>query len=785
MTPDAFVQLVRQSIGPVNDGQASCLSNSLDAPAFIVAGPGSGKTRVLVQRALRHVFVDRLLPEQIVITTFTKKAAKEIRSRLIDWGEALLEAVRTSAKKSNDAELLGFLETVDINRFVTGTLDSLCEDALEITRTPAEPRYTLLDPFVARTTLSRRGKLSEARSNCDELDKFLGGFTFDGKPTTTTAGAVQALKPIADRVIHDRLDEAVFDDDKDIGRHAALAVIREYDAHLEETAQLDFPRLERTVLERIRENRDIGALNDARAVLVDEYQDTNLLQEQIYFGLVKRNNAAFTVVGDDDQSLYRFRGATIELFRDFASRAGEALDCGQISPIYLKENYRSSKAIVDFFNDFIANDPDFNPAARVEPLKPVITASGDVPHFPILGIFRDSPEETAAAVADFLEAVFEGSGAIIGDTGLTLRANADGGDYGDAVLLAKSVREFGPAWGGNPPKPKLPYLLRQELNGRSVPVFNPRGRPAHDVSAVRTLLGLILECLDPYGLVQEELSIRYQAKQLFSEWRSAAQRLLDMNPIAEDGKHLSERVSEMQDLANSQTDGPRDVPILDFVYAFSPYFEEFSDDPEHQVYFEGVSRAAAQLVSFSGYSGAILRDDPHNQRSIQSAMRDFLAPLADGDIDIDEEIFSDVPRNCLNMMTIHQAKGLEFPLVLLDVSSEFSRNNHNQRFKRFPEKPSATVEMEEAFAPYTPIGSLRQERSPLQRTFEDIIREYYVAFSRPESVLVLVGNAKSLATKTTIKHIGQFWRADSSWAWTDGYPKRKPPTLADTPFERI
>ena len=487
MSPDEFLELVTAELGKSNPEQADCLKSGIDIPTFIVAGPGSGKTRVLVQRALRHVCVDQILPEHVVITTFTKKAAKEIRSRLIEWGEKIIRATRIMAEKSADTDMLFFLKSVDLNRFVTGTLDSLCEEALEISRTPAEPRYMLLDPFSARTLLSRRGKLSDTRGACSDLDVFLGRFGFNGKQPRTNADAVTILKPIADRVIHDRVDATVFDDKSDAGRHAALQVIKRYDEHLEQTAQLDFPRLERVVLQRLMAGRDVGSMSSAKAILVDEYQDTNLLQEQIYFELVRRNSAAFTVVGDDDQSLYRFRGATIELFRDFSQRAQTTLCCEMISPVYLKRNYRSTESIVGFFNTFIKNDPDFSPDARVQPLKPEITATRKRDNFPILGIFRENPENCAKAVADFLEDVFSNGGAKISDTGLILRGNPQGGTYGDAVLLSKSVRELGSAAPGNNPKPKFPYFLRQRLTERGVQVFNPRGRSAHDVKDVRTL----------------------------------------------------------------------------------------------------------------------------------------------------------------------------------------------------------------------------------------------------------------------------------------------------------
>lgn len=788
MSPEAFVSLLTKVIGAPNPEQAECLTRGTETPTFIVAGPGSGKTRVLVQRALRHTLVDKILPEQVVITTFTKKAAKEIRSRLVEWGEPSLSLARAEAKAANKYAFVDYLDRVDVNRFVTGTLDSLCEDALEVSRTPSEPRYTLLDEFAARTQLSRKGKLYETRQTKPALDAFLSGFTLDGTPPGSTGDAARDLKFIADRLIHDLIDEAVFTDTTDVGRHAALEVVAAYARFMTETAQLDFARLERTIRDRIRDGRDVGPLTQARAVLVDEYQDTNLLQEQIYFELVRRQKAAFTVVGDDDQSLYRFRGATIELFRDFAARAQNALGCDTIFPIYLHRNYRSTSNVVDFFNNFITNDPDFSPSARVQPLKPAIVAASGLEPFPILGIFREDLNDLANAVANFLGDVFINGGRAIPDTNLILRATPDGGDFGDAVMLSKSVNEFGRGMFGQPPKPKFPHYLRTALEARQYRVFNPRGRPLREVVAMEYLLGLVLETIDPSSASAPEGSIapvtllRQDVRRVFREWRDAARTLIAQNPPALDKKKLTERLAEMRTLATPGAIGPRDWPLLDAIYAYVPYLRVLSDDPEHQAYMEAVSRAAAQMVSFSGYRGLILRHPDHNRRSIEGALRDMLAPLAEGEIDIDEEIFADAPRNCFSMMTIHQAKGLEFPLVLVDVSSECKVDHPKQRFKRFPCMPSGTTAIEDAFADFTEIGALRKRRTAMQRSFEDIIREYYVAYSRPQSVLVIVGNSKVLRTKTKIKHVGHFWRSDSTWPWVLGYPAKQPPALARHPF---
>src|SRR5262249_37348151 len=105
--------------------QEACIHHSPNVPLQIVAGPGSGKTTVLVLRALRLVLVDGLLPEQVLLTTFTTKAADEIRTRLIEWGQRLIEHLR----RNGPAEVQHHLSQIDVNRFMTGTLDGISEDA--------------------------------------------------------------------------------------------------------------------------------------------------------------------------------------------------------------------------------------------------------------------------------------------------------------------------------------------------------------------------------------------------------------------------------------------------------------------------------------------------------------------------------------------------------------------------------------------------------------------------------------------------------------------------------
>jgi DNA helicase-2/ATP-dependent DNA helicase PcrA len=760
-------------------------------PLQIVAGPGSGKTTVLVLRAIRFVVVDGLLPEQVLLTTFTEKAADEIRTRLIEWGLNVVEFLR----QHGSAPLQAHLAHVDVNRFITGTLDSVCEEALRSLRAATDPAPSLLEGFAADALLLRRGLGPNVYVNGalnTDVGNYLARFTSDGKPPANAAELIRLARPLFDRFSHDELDMAAF-------RALAPAQPREllarsyelYRQHLVSTNRLDFALLEKLFHERLAAGRLSRFTDSLRAILVDEYQDTNLLQERIYFELCRRSGASLSVVGDDDQSLYRFRGATVELFRDFAARLAANVPGPSASRLDLVANYRSSPEIVSFFNTFIQNDPDFAPA-RVQPPKPLIQAQIATANVPVLGLFRPDAASLASDLATFLTDVFRGPGrpvpGVAPGTRELIRADPRGGDFGDAVLLAHTVNEFTTPFMGQPPRPRLPHLLRKELENRDVRVFNPRGQALRDIPDVQQLLGAMLECLDPGGARQNAMPLRADASNHLDTFRAAYRQFASTHPLPDRPHSLLDFVAAWGRRHNqSRGAWPSEWPVLELCFKLLIWFPRLRDDPEGQVHLEAVARAISQSGTFSAYRALVLHGQgAHDARSVEGAIRDIFAPLAEGHVDVDEEVMPHVPRERFAFMTIHQAKGLEFPLVIVDVSSDFSRNHPRQRFRRFPEEPSNVAEMEDDLANACPIGPLRQKRSGIQRTFEDLIRLYYVAYSRPQSVLLLVGLDKCLQYRTSIPHVATFWRRDQSWAWAGPYKGTRPPTMANNrPLELI
>ena len=790
MTIGDFIELVVGVLGEPrrpNHEQSECLATDPKVPLLIAAGPGTGKTTVLVLRALRHVLVDQVPPQRIMITTFTRKAAKEIRSRLIEWGTPLIEHLLSGTANALEPSFEEFLRDVDINRFVTGTLDSLCEEALSDARQPGERPPTVIETFAANQLLSRRGKIfEEARTAGQPFKEYLGLYTNTDDAPQTLGDMTRVVRNLVDRFVQDEVDLAEYAaaPSRQTARNAIIEIYKRYTAYLADTNQLDFATLERAFLDRLVTGQIPELIQGLDVLLVDEYQDTNPLQEHIYFELAKLTGASLTVVGDDDQSLYRFRGATIELFRDFIKRTPAVVGKPAATLRYLTENYRSTPEIVTFFNSFIRNDDDFK-LARIEPPKPSTSPSNRSNGIPVLGMFRPSSDVLATDLADFLHLVFRRGGRP-GDGHLPepLRCAAEGGDLGDAVLIAHTVSEFRRDYMGHKGKPRFPWLLRQELQGLGIECFNPRGRALKDIREVKQMLGLVLECLDPssshenQGRVVAGTPVTNSARDVFRDWRNEARELL-----AAKGQPLQKVVTRWSKFTQYGHGADTEWPVLDVLYSLMPWIEGFQDDPECQVYLEAITRCAAQAATFSGYRALILKDEPHRTRSVKAIVLDVLAPIADDLVEVDEDIMPSIPRDRLNIMTIHQAKGLEFPLVIVDISSDFERNHPKQRFRRFPENPSSVTLLEDDLSAVTPVGPLRTRRSAIQRSFEDLIRLYYVAYSRPQSVLMLVGRNKCLRYDTTIRNVATFWRRDGIWTWRRASGGGRPPSLADNiPF---
>src|SRR6202011_98605 len=183
----------------------------------------------------------------------------------------------------------------------------ICEEVLTIDRDPADPAPVLVESFVGNALLIQQGLFPAGAYNNQQLDQYLSRFNFDDAAPANFGETAQLCRQTIDRLAFDEVNLQSYRNagDHAAARQAVLAAATTYQTTMRQTNQMDFAMLEQVFLERLLNHRLDRFTTGVQAVLIDEYQDTNPLQETIYFELIRQTNASLTVVGDDDQSLYR------------------------------------------------------------------------------------------------------------------------------------------------------------------------------------------------------------------------------------------------------------------------------------------------------------------------------------------------------------------------------------------------------------------------------------------------------------------------------------------------
>jgi DNA helicase-2/ATP-dependent DNA helicase PcrA len=761
---DTVIRILERNIS-VNDNEAqnNAIRAPLNQPLFLVAGPGSGKTTVLALRVLKLIYVDDVDPSSIIATTFTKKAASELRSRILGWGDQLRQSFLSNSSYSH---LRNQITRVDFNQIVTGTLDSISEEILSEYRAPATPPPIVIEDFVENAIMLKEGLFEHGLHRDQDLFDYTAQFNGSRQ---NIGDVCDILLQIKDRVFQDRINiEDYRRECAHPGASVACNAINNYLSALRERFLYDFSLLENEFLNRLEQGQLDIFLENIKYLLVDEYQDTNLLQEQIYFNIatrIMRNGGSITIVGDDDQSLYRFRGATVDLFYNFETRIRDQIQI-EIDPIFLIKNYRSTDNIVDFCNSFISLDDPYQNSRITD--KPPIEPSriDEYTNFPILGIFRDDVDTLARDLSNYIQQIVRGDGVRIADVQgnqFLIRTNERGGPSDLAVLTFSPKETLGE-------RVRLPALLRSELQRLDPPlnVFNPRGKNFENVREVSILCGLVLECIDPDSTIQDSITkLPRNVRSKYDEWRMIARDFVASNPLYPDfvSKRLDDFVTAWQHRRADDGDWPSEVPLMGLIYKLITWIPEMQNDVEGLVYLEGIVRTIGQTAFFSTYKGNILNDKRWREASIREALWSIFMPLAGGSIDVNEKLLETLPQDRINIMSIHQSKGLEFPLVIVDVGSDFKTKHPSQAKHRFPRIPNNTCLLEDELRPYSPLNV--PDTPALDRSFDDLIRLYFEAYSRARDVLIVVGLTSA---RWHIPNIATGWDRSETQVWGAGLP---------------
>ncbi|MGE0880856.1 MAG: DNA helicase PcrA [Acidimicrobiia bacterium] len=541
-----------------------------NGPLLIIAGAGSGKTRVLTHR-IGHLIAEGVSPFNILAITFTNKAAEEMRHRV--------------------GELVGPVA----DKMWLSTFHSACVRILrrDGARLGYPSSFTIYDQ-------------SDAQRLTSYVIRDLG---LDPKrfATRTVHGTISMLK-----------NDLVFVEDyaqraANIFERKIAEIYREYQARLERAGAMDFDDLLTVTVRLLRQNPDVLEYyqNRFQHVMVDEYQDTNAAQNELVL-LIGAEHRNVCVVGDSDQSIYRFRGADISNILQFEEAFPDA------TVITLEQNYRSTQTILDAANAVIEHNQGRKP-------KSLWTDQGAGEQ--IVRFHADDEGDEAQWVARNIADLHDNGHYRWGDVAVFYRTNAQ----------SRVVEEFFMRVG-------IPYKVvggtrfydRKEIKD-ALAYLKSVANPADEVSVKRVLN------VPKRGVGDTTVGkLDVYANAHGISFSRALEQAADAGVGAAAAKGIGAFLGLMEQWRDRIGEGPG--PLLQAIITESGYAAEL--EAEKSVEAEGRIENLGELVGAAQEFASV--DEFLEQVSL----------VADSD-----QIDGDESRVVL--MTLHTAKGLEFPVVFL------------------------------------------------------------------------------------------------------------------------
>lgn len=664
--------------GNANEGQRKAIA-AADGPVLITAGPGTGKTYTLVQRAIYLIEECGVKPESIFIATFTEKAAKELITRI-----------------TNELSDRGIV--ANINEMYIGTFHSLClrilKEHLEFTR--LRRNYRLLDAFDQQYMVFQN---IQRFRNIPEVEIAL--------PNGGAWKQAEAICNYVNNLSEELVTPEELMSDSDLSIAALGRMLKEYRKILTEGNLMDFSSIQIEAYHLLQDNVEI--LDELRSkvthIMVDEYQDTNFIQEQLVFLLAgERKNIC--VVGDDDQGLYRFRGATIRNILEFPQKFVD----GECRIIPLVINYRSNSDIVDFYNEWMATTDgakfkfrwdNFRYDKRIKPHEKTTLHSPAV--VKLAGV--DDTDEWHEKILRFIN---------------DLKASGKLKDYNQIAFLFNSVKH-----------PRVTALARF-LEDNHINVYSPRSDMFFQRDEVRLALGCLMLMFPRYIQSLENGDYTFLQPEHLTYYRNCiitANEYLTQPENAELLKWIRRRGKDHVGLK-----GATDYAYCGLMYQlfeFQPFAGILDTEMAVGVVDIRPARNIAKLTQIIGKFEYLHRVDVLDAGEFRGKRRIdqntemlfnlYLRLLFDGGITEYEDDSEYASSGCVSFLTIHQSKGMEFPIVLVDSLANVPRKNTNdlmmQMEDRYFKRP--------AFEPYEVTK------------FFDFWRLYYTAFSRAQDLLIL------------------------------------------------
>ncbi|WOX22589.1 DNA helicase PcrA [Streptomyces solicathayae] len=564
------------------------------SPLLIVAGAGSGKTRVLTHRIAHLLATRHVHPGQILAITFTNKAAGEMKERVeqlvgpranamwvMTFHSACVRILRRESKKLGFTSSFSIYDAADSKRLMA----LVCRD-LD------------LDP-----------------------KKF---------PPKSFTAKISNLK-------NELIDEETFADQAADGFEKTLAeAYRMYQARLREANALDFDDIIMTTVHLLQAFPDVAEhyRRRFRHVLVDEYQDTNhaqytLVRELVGEGYEDLAPAELCVVGDADQSIYAFRGATIRNILQFEE------DYPDATTILLEQNYRSTQTILSAANAVIERNESRRP-------KNLWTNAGAGAQ--ITGYVADTEHDEAQFVADEIDRLTDAGDAKAGDVAVFYRTNAQSRVFEEIFIRV-----------GLPYKVVGGVRFYERKEVRDVLAYlRVLANPEDNVPLRRILnvpkrgIGERAEAMIDALSLREKITFPQALKRVDEAYGMAAR---SANAV----KRFNTLMEELRTVVES---GAGPAVVLEAVLERTGYLAELqaSTDPQDETRIENLQELAAVALEFEQERG---------EEEGAGTLAEFLekvALVADSDQIPDED---EDGSGVITLMTLHTAKGLEFPVVFL------------------------------------------------------------------------------------------------------------------------
>jgi DNA helicase-2/ATP-dependent DNA helicase PcrA len=555
---------------------------------IIVAGAGSGKTRVLTQRVVQLVEEDSVNPSNICAITFTKKAATEMQERLsAELGDAVVDTMQVSTIHSLTNRIL-----------------------MDHYSTWFRSRPSLVREWEAVKACTN-GSSKEEEAQARTYLTIIGRLKNEGIIHETAVQLFEANQPSSqENLLLQKIRELGISKEACPDEFDLLEAWTRYDAWCCENSKYDFDDMLVLPWSLLKQNPAILRKYQDRwtHILVDEYQDTSIVQVETIEMIAQK--ADLFVVGDDDQSIYEWRGAHPNLFLGFEVRHPNA------TRIYMERNYRSGKTIIQVSNSLITHNEE-----RFQ--KSLFT---EIEQAEVTGVLQYDTMEEARFVVSSIGQMING-GANPRDFAILMRCN-----YQSAAFEPEFVKAEIPYW----PMNGISFYDRKVV--QDVLAYLRLIVDPEDDSAIARIYNRPLRWLGNTWLN----SIKMKAKSYGSIWRA-----IENEGVGFKFKHgESDLISMIKTLRGPQFTRPSDAisGIMDLGY--------------RDYMFRNNSKILEADEDYMGDISAL-----YQQAMNYKTIEDFLTAIEA----IRKAIKGSDPRkkNAVAVGTVHKAKGLEWPIVFV------------------------------------------------------------------------------------------------------------------------